>query len=531
MSYSQAPPLRWRAELSRQDWKAFSAAWLGYAMDGFDFVLITLVLTEISHDFHLSTVTAATLVSAAFVSRWFGGLAIGALGDRFGRRPAMVLSIALYAVGSVLCGFSWGYWSLFAFRMVVGLGMAGEYGTSVTYLIESWPKKLRNTASGMILSGYPLGGVLAAKVYAWVVPHSSWRVLFWIGVLPVVLAIYLRRRLPEATEWKEAADSGRRPVSATAVLFSGGRRRLVNVVLCLAVAVALVVVLRGQNMPVTLALVAVITACFVALTVQFAGRLWPVVVALMVTVFCAFLYSWPLQALLPTYLKTSLHYSPDQVSNALLYAGCGYAVGCVLSGYLGDRFGTRIAYTGMLTASLVFVVPVFALGSGHTVWMWVLLFMLVGTGSGGSGVLPKYVSDHYPLDMRAAALGFSYNVGALGGAAAPVLGAKLAKPLSLGTSIAVLGVALTALVVLLVGFNVPVRVQRAADRRAERAGLPPREGQQEGVFAPNPAAGQDPGAASDVGPASGPGTGAGAGPGHQSGAPAAPAQPNTAKRT
>ena len=95
-------------------------------MDGFDFVLISLVLTEIAQDFHLSTVTAATLVSAAFVSRWFGGLAIGALSDRFGRRPAMVLSIALYAVGSVLCGFSWGYWSLFAFRMVVGLGHGGR---------------------------------------------------------------------------------------------------------------------------------------------------------------------------------------------------------------------------------------------------------------------------------------------------------------------------------------------------------------------------------------------------------------------
>ncbi|SEG89294.1 MFS transporter, SHS family, sialic acid transporter [Actinacidiphila yanglinensis] len=505
MSYSQAPPLRWRAELSGRDWKAFSAAWLGYAMDGFDFVLITLVLTEISKDFHLSTVTAATLVSAAFVSRWFGGLAIGALGDRFGRRPAMVLSIGLYAVGSVLCGFSWGYWSLFAFRMVVGLGMAGEYGTSVTYLIESWPKRLRNTASGMILSGYPLGGVLAAKVYAWVVPHTSWRVLFWIGIVPVVLAIYLRRRLPEATEWKEAVDAGNRPVSATGVLFSGGRRRWVNVLVCLAAAVALIVVLRGQNTAITLVLIAAIVACFVSLTVQFAGRLWPVVVALMVTVFSAFLYSWPLQSLLPTYLKTSLHYNPDQVSNALLYAGCGYAVGCVASGYLGDRFGTRVTYTGMLIVSLAFVVPVFALGGGHTVWMWVLLFLLVGFGQGASGVLPKYVSDHYPLNIRAAALGFSYNVGALGGAAAPVLGTKLAKPLSLGTSIAVLGVAFTAVVVLLVGFNVPVRLQRAADRRAERAGLPPRTGEEPAVFLSKPGGTQAPGSDPNLRAGAGPG--------------------------
>lgn len=459
-----APPLRWRAELSKQNWKAFSAAWLGYAMDGFDFGLITLVLTEIAKDFHLSTVTAATLVSAAFVSRWFGGLAIGALGDRFGRRPAMVLSIALYAVGSVLCGFSWDYWSLFAFRMVVGLGMAGEYSASATYIIESWPRRMRNTASGMLLSGYPLGGVLAAKTYAWVVPHTSWRVLFWIGILPVVVAVYLRRRLPEAAEWQKARDAGERPVSATALLFTG-RARLWTVPVCLVAAVALLVVLRAQSLAVTLLLVAVIAACFVALAVQFAQRLWPVVVGLMVTVFCAFLYSWPLQSLLPTYLKTDLHYDPAQVSDALLYAGFGYAVGSVVSGYLGDRFGTRRAYVGMLVVSLAFVYPVFALGEGHTTALWVLLFLLVGTSQGASGVLPSYISSHYPIGMRAAALGFSYNVGALGGAAAPVLGAKIAEPLGLGTSLAVLGLALTVVVVLLVGFDVPARVQRAADRR------------------------------------------------------------------
>ena len=119
----------------------------------------------------------------------------------------------------------------------------------------------------------------------------------------------------------------------------------------------------------------------------------------------------------------------------------------------------------MLVASLVFVYPVFALGGGHTVALWVLLFLLVGTSSGASGVLPKYVSDHYPIELRAAALGFSYNVGALGGAAAPVLGAKLAQPLSLGAAIAVLALSVTALVVLLIAFDVPTRVQRAADAR------------------------------------------------------------------
>ncbi|MFC4035352.1 sialate:H+ symport family MFS transporter [Streptomyces polygonati] len=464
MTDTAAPPLRWRAELSGRDWKAFSAAWLGYAMDGFDFVLITLVLTEITRDFHLSTVTAATLVSAAFVSRWFGGLAIGALGDRLGRRPAMVLSIALYAVGSMLCGFSWDYWSLFAFRMVVGLGMAGEYSAGAMYVIESWPRRMRNTASGMLLSGYPLGGVLAAKTYAWVVPHTSWRVLFWIGLLPVLLAVHLRRRLPESADWQRSRAAGGEPVSATRLLF-GGRRKAWNVPVCLITAVALLVVLRGEPTAVTLPLIALIAACFVNLTVQFAGRLWPVVIALMITVFSAFCYSWPLQALLPTYLKTDLHYDPAQVSDALLYAGIGYAAGSVLTGYLGDRFGTRQAYIGMLTASLAFVYPVFALGEGHRVRLWVLLFMLLATSQGASGILPKYVSQFYPIRLRAAALGFSYNVGALGGAAAPVLGAKLAKPLGLGTSIAVLGFALTAVVVLLVGFDLPGRIRRRVDAR------------------------------------------------------------------
>ncbi|WP_432093592.1 sialate:H+ symport family MFS transporter [Streptomyces sp. bgisy100] len=459
--------------VSRRQWRAMAAAWAGYVLDGFDFVLITLVLTEIADDFGLDPVQAASLVSGAFVTRWLGGAALGALGDRYGRRPAMVVSILLYSLGTFASGFAWDYTSLFVARLLIGTGMAGEYGASATYVLESWPPRLRNRASGFLISGYAFGTVLAAEVHRWVVPALGWRWLFWIGVLPVLVALWMRRSLPEAADWSAEVAAAGAPVSPFRPLFAGRTRAVVNSLLAVTAATALFGVFTPAGAAAVPVLSVVAAVCLLAFAVQLGGRRgWVLYVALVVTVFCAFLYSWPVQALLPTYLKTELGYSPGQVTGVLFWAGFGTMAGCWLAGYAGDLLGTRRAYALAPAASLAFVFPVFAVRDSPAA-LGLLLFCLLGLGQGISGILPRYLAGHFPARTRAASLGFVYNVGALGGAVAPVLGARLAEGMPLGSALAVLTFGLTAVVIVLIGGDVPHRLHRLADSGARADHLLP----------------------------------------------------------
>ncbi|MFG2924737.1 sialate:H+ symport family MFS transporter [Streptomyces sp. NPDC048305] len=468
------PSLPWYREVSGTQWKSFFAAWIGYLLDGFDFVLITLVLTEISDEFGLSTVQAASLISGAFITRWLGGAVLGAIGDRYGRRASMVLSILLYSLGTFACGFAWNYHSLFAARLAIGMGMAGEYSASATYVMESWPARVRSRASGFLISGFSVGSVLAAQVYDWVVPSLGWRWMFYLGLIPIVVALWMRRALPEAEEWaSDVADRGSKP-NPFRPLFRTPRLAVVNTALTVAATLSLFLVFTPGGQGLVPALSVVAGLALTALAVQLGGkRGWLLYLSMIVTLFFAFLYSWPIQSLLPTYLKTELGYTTGQVTDVLYFAGFGTMVGCWGAGFLGDRIGARKAYAVTLLASLAFVYPVFAV-KDDLLLLGCLLFLLQATSFGISGLLPRYIGGHFPTASRGAALGFTYNVGALGGAVAPVLGANLASGMDLGQALAVLTFAGTVIVVLLVGLDLPSRLNRLTDpdARADHLAAP-----------------------------------------------------------
>jgi MFS family permease len=179
------------------------AAALGWMLDAFDVMLYALVLAHIMRDLGMSKATAGGLGTLTLLASGIGGVLFGFIADRIGRKRALMLSILTYSICSFASGLATSVATLAAFRFILGLGMGGEWNTGATLVAETWPTELRAKAISIVQSSWAIGYALAALVAGVVLHYANWRTVFFIGIAPALVILWIRKDVPESEMWLE----------------------------------------------------------------------------------------------------------------------------------------------------------------------------------------------------------------------------------------------------------------------------------------------------------------------------------------
>ncbi len=344
------------------------AAALGWMLDAFDVMLYSLVLANVMLELGMTKAESGFLNTLTLVASGIGGVLFGFVADRIGRKRALMLSILTYSVCSFGSGLSTSVAMLAAFRFVLGLGMGGEWNTGATLVAETWPTHLRAKAIAIVQSSWAVGFAMAALV-AWAVLRSyDWRAVFFVGILPALVILWIRRDVPESELWEQrraqatdAAKAG--PATSFGEIFSPRFRRKTF--------------------------------------------------ALMMLNFCGMFGWWGLFTWVPAFLTLPVSdggrgFSENEKTLLLVILNLtGMLPGYMSFGWVADILGRRKSFI-LYTLMAALLVPLYALATDF--WMLLLLGTPVaffGTGFfSGSGIIG---SEIFPTSVRARALGFTYN--------------------------------------------------------------------------------------------------------------------------
>ncbi len=359
--------------LDRNQRNTFLACFLGWALDAFDFFLLTFVIVPMAGDFGKSIAELTYAITLTLAMRPLGAFIFGLLGDRFGRRIPLMIDIIFYSLMELLTAFSPNYTWLLIFRALYGVGMGGEWGLGASLAMETLPTAARGLFSGILQQGYAFGYLLAAVVYWIVFPFFGWRGLFVAGALPAVLVLYIRARVPESPVWlrrqRETSDFWR-------------------------------------DLPVVL------------------KRHWVlfVYVILLMTAFNAM--SHGTQDMYQTFLGEQRHYGVTQkAATGIIYA-VGAICGGTVVGHLSQKWGRRRSIILAAIFGIVFI-PLWAFPPGFALLVvggFAMQFMVQGAW----GIVPVHLNELSPGALRGTFPGVAYQLGNLFAANTAVIEARLA---------------------------------------------------------------------------------------------------------
>lgn len=359
------------------------AGGLGWMLDAMDVMLFSLIVGYLLREFSMDTRTAGFLNSLTLIASAIGGFLFGFLADRIGRVRALMLSILVYSLSSAACAFTHTIPQLAFFRFILGLGMGGEWTTAAALIAETWRAEHRGKALGLMQSAYAIGEAVAALVVAIVLPHYGWRAVFLIGVLPALAVFWIQAKVPEPELWKQRVRQGSRP--------------------------KLTSLLRGET-------------------------LRNGIIATTMNGFAMFGY-WGLFIWIPGYLSLPVEQggrglSLTKTTTFFLVLCGGKWLGYALFGFFADAYGRKRPYFAYLVIAAM-LVPIY--GLVHTPFWLLVLGPLVGFfGIGFFSGFAAIASEIFPGEIRATAMGLSYNVGRGLSAVAPFAVGALAIHYGIG---------------------------------------------------------------------------------------------------
>lgn len=395
-SLPNGPRGGWFGSLSHGEKRAFFSSAAGWGLDAFDYMIFPLTLTAIATSFALSKSQSGWIATTTLVVSAVGGVLAGMLADRIGRVRTLMLTIGVYSVFTLLCGLAPNYPTLLVFRTLLGLGFGGEWAAGAILIAEIATPRYRGRILGMVQSAWAVGWGLAVVAYtilfSLLPPATAWRVMFFIGIAPALLILYVRRGVDES----EVFVATRKTVQTDRAPQQAQRASIVQI-------------FRPDLLRTT------IFGALLATGVQ--GGYYAI-------------FTW-----LPAYLKGTRGLTVVGTGGYLAVLIIGSFIGYVLSGYINDWWGRRLTFAVFSVASGVLIIGYTQLPAGANTLLLILGFPLGFFASGIFSGFGSYLAELYPTRARGAGQGFCYNFGRALGAFFPAAIGYLSGSIGLGGAI------------------------------------------------------------------------------------------------
>lgn len=367
--------------------------------DGYDTAVFGVVLPSVMKEWNLTPVEAGVLGSYGLLGMLVGAITFGVLSDRYGRKKMVAITVIMFSLFTAACGLAPGPKSFGVFRFLAGMGLAGILPNAIALIADYSPKKTRTTIAAIMMCGYCIGGIVSPLVGIVSIEHTGWRLVLWIGAIPLIFLPFVYKRIPESSF----------------ILMRDGREQELRAVLQR--------INPAQTIPTAtqfyeeqkhserVPLLDLFTENRALSTVMFTTA-----------IFFHLILGYGLINWLPK-LMLEAGFSMNSSLMFLVVLQCGAIVGTIAMGYAGDRYSLKKILVGLYLLGSVTMV-LFALNR-DPFWAYALIALAGVPVVGAQNLVQIYMSQYYPAFVRSTALGFSSSLGRLGGMLGPLIAGLL----------------------------------------------------------------------------------------------------------